>query len=122
MKRISTAFLIYLTFCSALAFVDFDWDAENEQAAKSSIYKQTLYMNNVQRQAYIDDLETIHSAGMMGGVNGRRLHGNEASDIHDLANQIRQKTGRNIVEFPSKPFGEAISSFFKIPFILLINK
>jgi len=50
-----------------MAFVDVDWDAESEQSAKASIYKQTLYMSRSQLQVYFDDLSTIDSAGMMGG-------------------------------------------------------
>lgn len=122
MKKISPALLIYLVFCSIMAFIDFDWDAENDQTAKSSLYKQTLYMNNAQRRVYFQDLETIESAGMMGGGNGRLIHGKEVSDIHDKANDMRQKIGKDNIEFPSKPFGDAASSFFKIPFFLLISK
>jgi hypothetical protein len=122
MKKLSIGFLIYLIFCSVIAFVDTDWDAESEQSVKASMYKQTLYMNRPQLQVYFDDLGTIDSAGMMGGMNGKLLHGKEVGDIHDLANEIRQQRGKELIEFPSKPFKNAISDFFVIPFRLYMNR
>jgi hypothetical protein len=122
MKKISISFIIYLVFCSAIAFVDIDWDAESEQSVKASMYKQTLYMNRAQLQVYFDDLSTIDSAGLMGGMNGKRLHGKEVSDIHDLANEIRQQRATELIEFPSKPFKNAVSDFFVIPFHLFMNR
>lgn len=105
-----------------MAFVDIDWDAESEAAVKASIYKQTLYMNRQQKQVYFDDLGTIDSAGMMGGMNGRRLHGQEASDIHELANDIRRQYGKELVAFPSKPFTEAMTDFVVIPARLYLDR
>jgi hypothetical protein len=122
MKNISISLIIYLIFCSAIAFVDIDWDAESEQSVKASVYKQTLYMNRPQLQVYFDDLSTIDSANMMGGMNGKRLHGKEAGDIHDLANEIRQQRGKELIEFPSKPFSATIADFFAIPLRLLMDR
>lgn len=105
-----------------MAFVDVDWNAESEQSARVSIYKQTLYMNSPQRQVYFDDLRTIDSASEMGGMNGNLLHGKEVSDIHGAANKIRQKRGKETIEFPSRPLMDSVATFFKIPFLLLIDK
>lgn len=122
MKKISVSLFIYLMFCAVMAFVDVDWDAENEATAKASVYKQTLYMSRAQLQVYFDDLSVIDSANMMGGMNGRRLHGQEVDDIHDLANEIRQRYGKELVEFPSKPLTAALADFVVIPFRLLITR
>lgn len=122
MKNIKISIIIYLIFCSAVAFFDVDWDAESEQSVKASMYKQTLYMNRPQLKAYFDDLSMIDSANMMGGMNGRRLHGKEVSDIHELANEIRRQRGKESVEFPSKPFGASITDFFVIPLRLLMER
>lgn len=105
-----------------MAFIDFDWNAENEYAVKSSMQKQMLYMNLDQKKVYFNDLDAIDSAGMMGGMNGKLLHGKEVSDIHKLANKIRQKRGKEIINFPSKSFGEAVSDFFKIPLAILMSR
>ncbi|MEV4781359.1 hypothetical protein [Burkholderia sp. LMU1-1-1.1] len=122
MKKIFTAFFIYFAFCSFMAFIDFDWNAENEYTVKDSIQKQILYMNLDQKKAYFVDLDAIDSAGMMGGMNGKLLHGKEVNDIHELANKIRQKRGKEIVDFPSKSFSEAVSDFFKIPLAILMSR
>jgi hypothetical protein len=122
MKKIFTAFFIYFAFCSFMAFIDFDWNAENEYTVKASMQKQLLYMNLDQKKAYFVDLDAIDSAGMMGGMNGKLLHGKEVSDIHELANKIRQKRGKEIVDFPSKSFSEAVSDFFKIPLAVLMSR
>jgi hypothetical protein len=81
-----------------------------------------LYMNLDQKKVYFSDLDAIDSAGLMGGGNGKLLHGKDVSDIHELANKIREKRGRQIVEFPSKSFGEAVSDFFKIPLVVLMSR
>lgn len=105
-----------------MAFIDIDWDAEDEYTVKASIQKQMLYMNLDQKKAYFSDLDAIDSAGMMGGMNGKLLHGKEVSDIHELANEIRQKRGKEAIESPSKSFGEAVSDFFKIPLAVLMSR
>ena len=122
MKKISAAFIVYLIYCSVIAFVDVDWDAESERSAKASMAKQALYMSKDQLEVYFDDLSTIDAAGMMGGMSGRRLDGKEVDDIHDLANEIRQQRGIGPVEFPSKSFTTAARDFFVIPFVLLTNR
>ena len=116
MKKLVTAFVIYCIWCSILAFVDVDWDAKSELAVRDSIHKQTLYMSRPQLKVYFNDLDTIESASMMGGIKGNYLDGKEVSAIHDLANKIRVKRGGEAIEYPSKPFIDSVYSFFVIPF------
>ncbi|MGI4716884.1 MAG: hypothetical protein ACRYGO_02280 [Janthinobacterium lividum] len=122
MKNLSRALIVYLIYCSVMAFVDVDWDAESEQSAKASIYKQTLYMSRSQLQVYFDDLSTIDSAGMMGGARARLLDGKEVDDIHELANEIRLRKGKAALEFPSKELFKSLSDFVVIPFRLLMDR
>lgn len=86
------------------------------------MYKQTIYMNQPQLKAYLEDLSIIDSANMMGGMNGKLLHGKEVADIHDLANKIRERSGAAPVDFPSKSFTAAIIDFFAIPFHILVDR
>jgi hypothetical protein len=122
MKKISTAFFIYFIFCSFMAFIDFDWNAEDQYTVKASMQKQMLYMNLDQKRVYFGDLDTIDAAGMMGGMNGKLLHGKEVSDIHELANNIRLKRGKEVIEFPSKSVRAAVSDFFMIPFAVFMSR
>lgn len=100
----------------------FDWDAESEQSAKASIYKQSLYMNPAQLQVYLDDLSVIDAAGMMGGMNGKLLHGKESHDIHELVNKLRLRAREGAIEFPAKPVMASVADFFRVPLRLLINE
>jgi glycosyltransferase involved in cell wall biosynthesis len=52
----------------------------------------------------------------------KTLPDKEVGDIHDLANEIRQQLGKELIGFPSKPFKNAISDFFVIPFRLYMNR
>ncbi|MGK5049797.1 hypothetical protein ACQ4WP_28490 [Janthinobacterium sp. GB4P2] len=122
MKRLITVFAIYCIWCSILAFVDVDWDAKSELTVKDSMYKQTLYMSRPQLKVYFNDLDTIDSASMMGGVKGNFLDGKEVSDIHELANRIRSKKGQEAIDYPSKPFIDSVRSFFVIPFQVWMSR
>lgn len=119
MGNLKISFGILFAFCAVIAFVDIDFDAESEASARASMHKQTMYMNQAQIRAYIADLDVIDAAGRMGGARGRALHGMEAHDIHDLANDIRVQSGRTAQDFPSKSVAEGVTKFFTVPFSLL---
>ncbi|WP_088159199.1 hypothetical protein [Achromobacter xylosoxidans] len=119
--NLKKSFAVYFVFCAVIAFVDIDFDSETEATALNSMRKQTLYMNAPQLQVYLGDLDVIQSAGRMGGSRARLLHGMESDDIHALANEIRQKSGRPTVDFPSKSIIESMTKFFVVPFAILFK-
>ncbi|MFD2753854.1 hypothetical protein [Comamonas terrae] len=119
MGKLGASFFIYFIFCSALAFWDFDWNAEDP---KGSIRKQTFYMTLEQKRAYIADLDVIESAGAFGGHRGNFVHGKDVPEIHDLANDIREKRNKPRVNWPSKGFWKSIGDFFWKPATLFLDR
>ncbi len=110
---------VYLAFCSVLAFWDFDWNSESRESAMTSMKKQSLYMNKKQMAVYMQDLDVLNDSGNFGGGNGRLIHGNEVHAIHEKANNLRKKFGKNEIDWPSKGFFEAIADFFVKPIRVL---
>ncbi|MDC7711182.1 hypothetical protein [Vogesella indigofera] len=111
--------LIYILYCSVIAFVDIDWDAKDERSAYASLVKQTLYMNKQQKFVYLDDLEVIQQNGKMGGARGVFINRMEAHEIHYLANELRKKSGVSEIEFPEKTLVEYVVNFLFIPIAIM---
>ena len=116
---IKNAIFAYLFVCILFSFIDIDFDAETEHTAYVSLAKQTLYMNKEQIAVYMNDFQFLDSIGKAGGARSRLLHGKEAHEIHDLANENRVALGLAEISFPSKSISEYQISFFWIPIVII---
>lgn len=86
---------LYIFISTLVSFYDFDFSEETylPGAAWHSMRWQTLYMSKEQMGVYFSDLGVI-------GAERLGVEGLDKDDIHDIANNLRQKRGVEPVDYP----------------------
>lgn len=86
---------LYIFISTVLSFYDFDFTEETylPGAAWHSMKWQTLYMSKEQMGVYFSDLGVI-------GAERLGVEGLDKDDIHDIANNLRQRSGKEVLDYP----------------------
>lgn len=86
---------LFIFISTLLSFYDFDFSEETylPGAAWHSMTWQTLYMSEDQMKVYFSDLGVI-------GAERLGVEGLDKDDIHDMANNLRQRSGKETVDYP----------------------
>jgi len=126
MNKYLKAVLVYVTLLSIFAWIDFDFDAKEEER---SINLQTLFMTFDEELMYLSDLTQITEAYTKGSNNFmvqatsyhmglNKIDGKEVQEIHEIANSYRETK----VSFPNPSLIKKLYIIYVKTFISMITQ